>query len=317
MSLYVDIKKKFKYFNLDVKFESDSISTALFGVSGSGKSLTLKCIAGLITPDYGKIVLDGVTLFDSEKMVNIKPQKRKVGYLFQDYALFPNMNVKENILSALHNVGKSEKISKLFDLLSKYELKNISDLYPYQLSGGQKQRVALVRALASQPKLLLLDEPLSALDDSLKWDTQLRLIGDLKSCNCQYIFVSHNKDEVYRFCDNTCIIDNGTCIDVYDTKALFDNPKTVKDAKLIGIKNVLKVEDYDGYVGVRSENIVFDSPTDYKYTGVVSNVITSYQTNYAIIKTTDYTFTSVNTNSCKVGDTVTFGFNKSDILYLK
>ena len=143
MDLKVSIRKKLRDFVLDVDFEVRDEIFALLGASGSGKSITLKCIAGIDTPDEGEIILNGRTLFDSAKKINLPPQLRRAGYLFQNYALFPNMTVAENILFAA--VG--DKISKLKENLSRFQLDGLENVYPHELSGGQQQRVALARVL--------------------------------------------------------------------------------------------------------------------------------------------------------------------------
>lgn len=168
MGLYVDIEKKFPEFNLKVKFESKDGVLGLLGASGSGKSMTLKCIAGLETPDRGKIVLNEKIFYDSGKNINIPIKKRKVGFLFQNYALFPNMTVNQNIGFALDNISKSEKGEIVREKINMMNLTGLSERFPSQLSGGQQQRVAIARALAINPEILLLDEPFSALDSHLR-----------------------------------------------------------------------------------------------------------------------------------------------------
>ena len=161
MSLLVDIEKRLDTFTLRVQFETEHGATALLGASGCGKSVTLKCIAGIMTPDRGRIVLDGETLFDSERRVNLPPQRRCVGYLFQQYALFPNMTVQQNILCGIRTGSRAEKQRAAAEQLRRFRLDGLEKRYPSQLSGGQAQRVALARILASQPRAILLDEPFS------------------------------------------------------------------------------------------------------------------------------------------------------------
>ena len=173
MSLIVDIHRDFGGFVLDAAFEAENGITCLLGSSGCGKSLTLKCIAGIEKPDRGHIELDGAVLFDSEKRINLPPQSRRVGYLFQNYALFPNMTVRQNILCGLNREkNRTEKERRLRDMLKLMQLDGLEERKPSQLSGGQQQRVALARILVNEPRMLMLDEPFSALDahlrDSLK-----------------------------------------------------------------------------------------------------------------------------------------------------
>ena len=174
MGLYVNIAKRLNQFDLHVEFNLEAGVAGLMGASGSGKSMTLKCIAGVELPDRGKIVLDGKVLFDSEAKINLPPQKRNVGYLFQSYALFPNMNVVENIFCGLQAKGlnDAEASARAQVLIEKFKLQGLEKSYPRQLSGGQKQRVALARLLAADPEVILLDEPFSALDEDLKEDLQ-------------------------------------------------------------------------------------------------------------------------------------------------
>ena len=172
MALYVDIEKKCGDFLLKVKFTAQKEVLGLLGASGCGKSMTLKCIAGIERPDAGRILLNGRTLFDSAAGIDLPPQQRRVGYLFQNYALFPNMTVAENILfGAVGN--EAAKKAKMQDSLERFNLKGLEKAYPSELSGGQQQRVAFARVLSSAAELLLLDEPFSALDSFLKWQMEL------------------------------------------------------------------------------------------------------------------------------------------------
>ena len=173
MAIDVEIKKKTGNFCLEVKFCAEEEIFALLGASGCGKSMTLKCIAGIETPDEGHIILNGRVLFDSEKKINIIPQKRKVGYMFQDYALFPNMTVEKNIMAGM---GKHPSVEIVQNYIERFQLNGLENRLPAQLSGGQKQRVALARMMAAEPEILLLDEPLSALDSYLKWQMEEELM---------------------------------------------------------------------------------------------------------------------------------------------
>ena len=242
MALSVNIKKRLGTFLLDVCFEADNNTLALLGASGCGKSMTLKCIAGVEKPDSGSIVLDGKVLFDSEKKINLPPQERKVGYLFQQYALFPNMTAEKNIEAGMHALKKDEKADKLKALISSMQLEGLEKKYPRELSGGQQQRVALARILASSPDIILLDEPFSALDSYLKWQLENELADTLADFNGTIIWVSHDRDEVYRNCDDICVLDNGKSGDVMDVKELFKNPVTVSAARLTGCKNFADFE---------------------------------------------------------------------------
>lgn len=214
MELEVRIRKKLKEFELDVEFDVSSGCTGLMGSSGSGKSMTLKCIAGIEEPDSGRIVLNGKVLYDSAHKINLPPQKRHVGYLFQSYALFPNMTVIKNIEEASRASGlsKKESVSKALDMLERFKIKELSYRYPRQLSGGQKQRAALARLMAGNPDAILLDEPFSALDEDLKEGLIDEMKGLLESVDKPEILVSHNKDEVTKLCESLYKIHKGRLI---------------------------------------------------------------------------------------------------------
>ena len=192
MSLLVDIKKDFGRFRLDAAFETDSGSVmGLLGASGCGKSVTLKCVAGIERPDEGRIVLDGRVLFDSAKRIDLTPQQRRVGYLFQNYALFPNMTLAQNIAVGVRDRAKrKETVARL---VKAFYLEGSEGKYPRQLSGGQQQRTALARILASEPEALLLDEPFSALDSYLKWQVELELAELLDTFPGPVLFVTHDR----------------------------------------------------------------------------------------------------------------------------
>ena len=238
MSLYVDIEKRLGGFHLRVKVETDGEVLALLGASGCGKSMTLKCIAGVETPDRGKIVLNGRTLFDSEKKINLPPQKRRVGYLFQQYALFPNMTAAQNITCALRHLPHGEKSARLAELVKTFRLEGLEHLRPAQLSGGQQQRVALARIFASRPEALLLDEPFSALDSYLRWQLELSLMDTLQSYAGDVLFVSHSRDEVYRLCQSVCVLSGGLAEAKMPVRDFMDAPATRAAALLSGCKNV-------------------------------------------------------------------------------
>lgn len=242
MSLKVNIKKRLGNFNLDVAFETERGVVAILGASGCGKSMTLKCIAGIETPDEGRIELNGRVLYDSAKKINLTPQKRRVGYMFQDYALFPNMTVEQNIKAGM---GKHPEEEKVRSYINRFRLEGMEKHYPAQLSGGQKQRVAMARMIASEPDILLLDEPFSALDSYLKWELEQEMRDMLAEVQKPVLFVSHNRDEVYRLCSMVSCIDHGKMEVIEKTKEFFHNPKTKTAAVLSGCKNISAAEIVD------------------------------------------------------------------------
>lgn len=246
MALEVAIKKYYPDFSLDVKFYTEKGILGVLGASGCGKSMTLKCIAGIETPDEGKIILNDRVLFDSEKKINLSPQKRNIGYLFQNYALFPHMNVEENIAVGIKI--KEEKNEIIAKYLKIFHLENLKKAYPKNLSGGQQQRVALARIFASQPDILMLDEPFSALDDFLKWQVELELAKVLKLYGKNVLFVSHNRDEIYRFCDEIMVLSQGKTVSFSTKKDLFEKPNSIATSKLSGCKNHSRIEKIDKYL---------------------------------------------------------------------
>ncbi len=241
MSLTVNIEKTLGAFHLRADFETDGGILGLLGASGCGKSMTLKCIAGIETPDKGEIILNGVTLYSSEKHINLPPQRRQVGYLFQNYALFPNMTVRQNILCGLKHVkDKAEKEKRLETVMELMKISDLQNHKPYQLSGGQAQRTALARILVSDPQVLLLDEPFSALDTHLRLYLQMELKSLLKDFGHDVIMVTHSRDEAYHMCGRIAVVDNGHLLTVKPTKELFANPGSIRAAALTGCKNIAK-----------------------------------------------------------------------------
>ena len=209
--LEVQIYKKLAEFDLDVSFQVNDNILGLMGASGSGKSMTLKCIAGIETPDQGRIVLNDRVLFDSEKKINVPIQKRNVGYMFQSYALFPNMDVYENISVGLRARKVKDVDIVVQKVMQQFRVFELASRYPKQLSGGQRQRVALARLMAYEPDVLLLDEPFSALDEDLKEDLLRELKSELQISK-PVIFVSHDKEEVNELCDLKYKIKQGEII---------------------------------------------------------------------------------------------------------
>ena len=261
MALSVHIKKKLKDFELAVDFDMEEGIVGFLGSSGCGKSMTLKCIAGIETPDEGSIVLDGEVLFDKKAGIDLSPQKRKVGYLFQNYALFPHMTVRQNIEVGLEASGKSKQEKKdiVERLLEQFHIKELENSYPVRISGGQQQRAALARMMAAEPKFLLLDEPFSALDTYLKEKLMQEMMTYLSQFKKGVIMVSHSRDEVYQMCTDTAIMHQGILETVGKTKEIFDNPGTVNAARLTGCKNISKADKL-------SESEIYASEWDIKLT---------------------------------------------------
>jgi len=242
MNLEVDIFKDYGSFVLDVAFSHDDGVLGLLGASGCGKSMTMKCIAGIIKPDKGRIVLNGKTLFDATKRINLKPQERNIGYLFQSYVLFPNMTTLENIRSGMGRVPENEKSNLLHKVIDMFLLNDYVNHYPSQLSGGQKQRVALARMLASKPQMIMLDEPLSALDSYLKHQVEEDMLDLFEYYTGSALYVSHNRDEINRYCDDVCVMEAGKIVEKTTKKDLFQNPIHLSTAKLSGCKNYSRIK---------------------------------------------------------------------------
>lgn len=243
MSLRAEIHKKLGAFSLDVSLETQDGVLGLLGASGCGKSMTLKCIAGIEKPDSGYIELDGTVLFDSEYGIDLPPQKRRVGYLFQNYALFPNMTVRQNILCGLkwekRRAVREQSYRNVIELL---QLEQLQKHRPYQLSGGQAQRTALARILVNEPKLLLLDEPFSALDSHLREKLQIELRDLLKRYGREVLLVTHSRDEAYHMCRQIAVMHQGTVLTQQETHALFADPQSIQAAMLTGCKNIVSAQ---------------------------------------------------------------------------
>lgn len=245
--LKVDIQKELKEFNLEMDFELKQGCLGILGPSGCGKSMTLKSIAGIVDPDSGFISLntgEETVYYDSNKKTNLKPQKRNVGYLFQNYALFPNMTVEENVAVGL---GENQDKKIVSEMIERFHLQGLEKRYPRQLSGGQQQRVALARILAYGPDVILLDEPFSAMDTVLKERLRIELIKLLDYYNGLSILVTHDRDEAFQFCDEIIVMDQGKIIAKGPTHDVFENPGKVQVALLTGCKNISKIEVIDDY----------------------------------------------------------------------
>lgn len=237
MKLWVDIQKQFPGFTLKVAFSTGGDTLGLLGASGSGKSMTLRCIAGMETPTRGRIVLNSRVLFDSAKSINLPSRERKVGFLFQNYALFPHLTVARNINFGLQGFSKAERARRVEEQMALAQLQGLEDRYPHQLSGGQQQRVALARALATEPEALLLDEPLSALDTHLRSQIEKQLIETLSIYQGVTLFVTHNLEEAYRVCKKLLVLSEGKEVACGLKEDIFERPATLTVAQLTGCKN--------------------------------------------------------------------------------
>lgn len=247
MAFAFHFTKELQDFSLDINLSSLSNCHGILGPSGCGKSLTLKCIAGIERPDQGQISLNNKILFDSDKKINIKAQFRKVGYLFQNYALFPHMTVEENIAVGLVNFTRELRKEKVAREIKHFHLKGLEKRYPRELSGGQQQRVALARLFAYQPDILLMDEPFSALDSFLKELLQEQLLDIMKDFSKDIILVTHSREEAYRFCGSLSILHHGKVISQGLTKDIFQHPENISTAKFLGCRNFSRIKKIDDF----------------------------------------------------------------------
>ena len=246
MSISIDIRKTLGDFSLEISFETDSKRIGILGPSGCGKSMTLKSIAGIEKPDEGRICIEDRVLFDQSQKINIKPQKRNVGYMFQNYALFPTMTVRQNIASGL-GMTAEDRDERVSEMIERFHLQGLEKHYPGELSGGQQQRVALARIMAYRPSIILLDEPFSALDEHLKERLQHEMMIMLEDYEGQVILVSHSRDEIYRFSDELLVMEDGHVLARGKTQQLFEDPGEVAIARMTGCKNFSGAERLDAH----------------------------------------------------------------------
>ena len=261
MSLQVKITKKLANFSLDVDCTVESREIlAVLGASGSGKSMLLKCIAGVETPDTGCIVLDDRVLFDSSRKINLLPQERRVGLLFQNYALFPNMTVYQNIY---HSVRKGRYsgpeqerlINGIMDTLQLTKIRNNSVM---RISGGEMQRTALARILVNDAELMMLDEPLSALDEHLKFSLEMELKEIIGNFGKSVLFVTHDRDQAHRLGDRIALVNDGLIEKIAPVREIFMHPDTVEGARITGVKNIAAATVKNGIVEVPRWGLSFD-----------------------------------------------------------
>ncbi|HEY2646077.1 MAG TPA: sulfate/molybdate ABC transporter ATP-binding protein [Candidatus Acidoferrales bacterium] len=237
MSLEVSIEKSVPGFCLAVEFAAEGAPLGLLGPSGSGKTMALRAIAGLVTPDRGRIVLDGRVLFDSERGIDVPARERRIGLLFQNYALFPHLSVAENIGFGLKHLSATERNERVAKQLAATHLDGLAQRFPATLSGGEQQRVALARALAIEPGALLLDEPFSALDFHLRGALERQLRETLAGYGGSTVFVSHNLEETYRVCEKLVVLSHGSVAAQGSKEEIFRHPPTLEVARVTGCKN--------------------------------------------------------------------------------
>jgi molybdate transport system permease protein len=237
-SLEVEVTKRYAGFELAVRFGNAGRTLGLLGASGSGKSMTLAAIAGLERPDAGRIVLNGRVLFDRKAGISLPPAARRVGIVFQDYALFPHLTVRQNIAFSIVGLPAEERERRIADWARVARVGDLLDRYPDQLSGGQRQRVALARALAMQPEALLLDEPFSGLDPHLRRRMEEELRAVLASYAGAVVLVTHARSEAYRLCEELVVLAAGAVAARGERRELFAHPETLAAARVTGCKNL-------------------------------------------------------------------------------
>lgn len=283
MSLSVDIAKHFGDFSLEVAFDAGAETLGFLGASGCGKSLTLRCIAGIETPDEGKIVVNDTVFFDKahgkKARINLAPQQRKTALLFQNYQLFPNLTVEQNVAAGLNPKMDSATRSTLInEQLVRFGLENLAKRYPLQLSGGQQQRVALARMLAAKPGILMLDEPFSALDAHLKSALEQDLQKLFERFEGSILYVSHDIDEAFRFCDRIAVVNEGRLEEIDTKDRIITDPQTLATIRLSGCKNTTEaiyVDEHHAFLPKWNISITSTKPLDpeIKYCGMRAKFI--------------------------------------------
>jgi molybdate ABC transporter permease protein len=282
-TLDVEFGKVLDQFELDVRLCTGAGAVGLLGASGAGKTMTLRMIAGIVTPDRGRIILNDRVLFDGAAGVNISAAQRKIGVVFQDYALFPNMTVAENIGFGLQSQPAHERRARVQKHLERMHIAELADRHPAEISGGQRQRVAIARCMAIEPDALLFDEPFAALDPHLRRQTEEQLRETLANYNGVVIFVTHDMEEAFRFCTDLLVLDQGKVIASGPKHQIFEQPGNVATARLTGCKNIIPARrigadriavdawncelitegpDAMTHVGIRSHQIMFESTSN-------------------------------------------------------
>ena len=237
--LEIEIEKPLEHFDLQVKFSTGRGAVGLLGASGAGKSMTLRMVAGIVAPQSGRIVLNGRVLYDSATEKNLPAAQRKIGVVFQDYALFPRMTVAENVGFGLSALPRLERQVRVQRQLERMRIVELADRYPAEISGGQRQRVAIARCMAIEPDALLFDEPFAALDPHLRRQMEEQLRETLADYNGAALFVTHDMEEAFRFCSDLLVLESGKVIASGPKHQLFEDPRTVIAARLTGCKNIV------------------------------------------------------------------------------
>jgi molybdate transport system permease protein len=285
VTLEIQIEKNLADFTLDVSFCATEAPLSILGASGAGKTMLLRCIAGLERPGRGRIALNDRILFDSARRVGVPARDRRIGLLFQNYALFPHRTVAENIAFGLHDLPRDEQSARIASLVARTHLTGLEQRYPRELSGGEQQRAALARALAVQPEALLLDEPLAALDTHLRAQVEAQLQETFAAYRQPTLLVTHNMEEAYRLGEQLLVLARGRVAAFGAKEEIFHRPPSSEVARLTGCKNISRAQmnpdgtvqalDWDcrvhvaqkpekalKYVGIRAHYIDFCEPGD-------------------------------------------------------
>lgn len=292
MSLRVDIHKTLGKFSLDMEAEFPNAPTAIIGASGSGKSMLLRCIAGIVQPDSGHIALTHNTWYDSEKHICVPPQRRHAGYLFQQYALFDNKTVAGNIMMGM-NGTKTQKQQACAELMERFQLTALAGHRPAQLSGGQKQRTALARMLGAKPEVLLLDEPFSALDTHLRSEVRQQMAEVLERHVGVSLLVTHDFSEAMQLCPCAAVVSNGQIVEQGRCIELWRKPKTRACAELTGMRNFFPLPDSlrpqnsgEYCLGIRPKDFrPARQGDDLTFSGIIQRILPGIDSSQAVVQT--------------------------------